>query len=199
MKGGFCLNQWLIEQGLLVLQSKPEGVVALDRCQVDWAKTRVWGGGGYYGRLFFNLAGREPMGVIQPDEYEAFRDQLIARLEALADHEGRPMGTRAFKPQDLYRRCRGVPPDLIVYLGDLDWRAVGTLGHPGLYTFANDTGPDDANHAQEGLFIHYDPQNPGQGQRPPLAIYDIAPAILAQMGVAVPNHMIGSVPDFIAS
>ena len=32
--------------------------------------------------------------------------------------------------------------------------AVGTVGgDEGLYTFDNDTGPDDANHAQHGMFI----------------------------------------------
>ena len=45
----------------------------------------------------------------------------------------------------------GVAPDLIVHFGDLLWRAVGTVGgDEGIHTFENDTGPDDANHAQTG-------------------------------------------------
>ena len=48
----------------------------------------------------------------------------------------------------------GVAPDLLVYFGDLAWRAVGTVGgEDGVHTFENDTGPDDANHAQDGLLI----------------------------------------------
>ena len=48
----------------------------------------------------------------------------------------------------------GVAPDLLVYFGDLAWRAVGTVGgDEGIHTFENDTGPDDANHAQDGLLI----------------------------------------------
>jgi predicted AlkP superfamily phosphohydrolase/phosphomutase len=74
---------------------------------------------------------------------------------------------------------------------------VGTLGHDGLYTFANDTGPDDANHAQQGLFIHCDPLRPGRGEHAPLAITDIAPSILAQMGQPIPPHMIGRPADFL--
>lgn len=196
MQGGFCLNEWLIQKGYLVVKERPGALTPLDKCEVDWARTKVWGGGGYYGRLFFNVKGREPAGVIAPGEYEALRDQLVAELQALADHEGRPMGNRAFKPQELYRACRGVPPDLIVYFGDLGWRAVGSLGHEGLYTFENDTGPDDANHAQEGLFIHMDPRRPGRGEVEPLPIYDLAPSFLSALGLAVPPDMIGKPADF---
>ena len=51
-----------------------------------------------------------------------------------------------------------MPPDLIVIFGDLYWRAVGSIGLNTLHTFENDTGPDDANHAQYGIFVYYDPK-----------------------------------------
>ena len=46
-----------------------------------------------------------------------------------------------------------MPPDLIVYFGDLHWRSVGSVGLRSLYTFENDTGPDEANHDWHGIFI----------------------------------------------
>ena len=48
---------------------------------------------------------------------------------------------------------RGVAPDLIVYFGGLYWRSVGTVGGGKIHTFENDTGPDGANHAENGLII----------------------------------------------
>ena len=57
------------------------------------------------------------------------------------------------KPQDVYPEVRGVAPDLIVYFGDLEWRSVGSVGNPSLYTYENDTGPDGANHDRDGVFI----------------------------------------------
>ena len=48
------------------------------------------------------MAGREPLGVVSPSEYEAVRQHVIDAVEAVPDDEGRPMGTRAFRPEELY-------------------------------------------------------------------------------------------------
>jgi predicted AlkP superfamily phosphohydrolase/phosphomutase len=42
----------------------------LDKAEIDWSKTKAWGGGGYYARIFFNVKGREPQGVIKPKKLE---------------------------------------------------------------------------------------------------------------------------------
>lgn len=75
--------------------------------------------------------------------------------------------------------------------GNLDWRSVGSLGWSSIYADENDTGPDDANHAQEGLFILYDPSQKGRGRVTPAQIVDIAPTVLSLMGLPVPGDMIG--------
>jgi predicted AlkP superfamily phosphohydrolase/phosphomutase len=96
-------------------------------------------------------------------------------------------------PQRLYRAVRGVAPDLIVYFGDLAWRAVGTVGGDGIFTQENDTGPDDANHAQHGLFIWHDPQRPGGGRRlDNVQIYDILPTLLRRFNMPVPAGLRGT-------
>lgn len=197
MDGGIGFNEWLIQEGYLVLKDKPEGVVPLEKCEIDWSRTRAWGGGGYYGRLFLNVKGREPQGVIEPASYERVRDALVEKLEALTDPQGRPIGTRVYKPQAIYRECRGVPPDLIVYFGDLAWRSLGSVGLGSIYTFENDTGPDDANHAQFGMFIYYDPRRRGKGRIPALHLTDIGPSLLEFLEVPIPSDMIGRVPDFV--
>ena len=82
------------------------------------------------------------------------RDELAERIAAIPDHLGRPLGTKVFRPEDVYPEINGVAPDLIVHFGDLLWRSVGTIGgDDGIHTFENDTGPDDANHAQDGMII----------------------------------------------
>jgi predicted AlkP superfamily phosphohydrolase/phosphomutase len=122
-----------------------------------------------------------------------FKLDLKAKLEALADENGKNIGTKVFFPEETYRECKGTPPDMIVYLGDLDWRSAGTIGNRAIHIFENDTGPDDANHAQEGVFIW---QNRGKGpvgEIEAVSIYDIAPSILDFYGIDVPEDMVGKV------
>ena len=199
MKGGINLNEWLIQEGYLVLKERPDGTTELEDCEIDWEHTRAWGGGGYYGRVFMNVRGREPQGIIDPSEYEGVRNELVKKLESLADPQGRPMSTRAYKPQDIYRECRGIPPDLIVYFSQLEWRALGTVGSGRVHTFENDKGPDSANHSPAGMLIYYDPRRPGRGHVSGTSLLDIAPGLMHLMGLPIPGNLAGRVPPFMLS
>jgi len=194
MDGGFAVNEWLRREGLLVLKEEPmyEGLVPFEKVEVDWEKTTAWGAGGYYARIFMNVEGRETLGKIPAAQYESARDDLKERIESIRDHEGKPMGSVVFKPEDLYQEVRNVAPDLLVYFGNLRWRSVGSFGLPDLYTFENDTGPDDANHAQNGVFVLWDPRRDHGGRYVDgLQLMDVAPTILDVMGVPVPSDMQG--------
>jgi predicted AlkP superfamily phosphohydrolase/phosphomutase len=192
MEGGVAINEWLIRRGYLVLQEPVTTPKRLEAVKIDWSRTIAWGAGGYYGRLFLNVKGREPQGVVAPEEYEATRDRLVAELEALGDHHGRPMGTRVLRPEHLYRNIRGVaPPDLFVYFGNLRWRSVGTIGTGEVHTFENDTGPDDANHAQDGLVMVAGPGIAPRGPIEGLQLMDITPTVLRLFGLPIPDDLQG--------
>ncbi len=192
MDGGICFNQWLIQEGYLVLKEPVHEVTKFSPALVDWSRTRAWGDGGYYGRLFLNVQGREPQGTVSPTEVESLRAELTTRLEALGDESGVPIGTRVFRPEHTYAAVKNVAPDLIVYFGDLHWRSVGSIGHASVWTHDNDTGPDDANHAQQGIFLMAnagDQTCGGGGRREGLSLYDVAPTVLDAFGIAAPPGM----------
>ena len=67
MMGGLCFNDWLIQEDYLTL-TEPAigGPVPIKDASIDWSRTVAWGDGGYYGRLFLNVKGREPQGVVEP-------------------------------------------------------------------------------------------------------------------------------------
>ena len=182
MEGGIGINEWLIREGYLTLKGYPEEPTRMGdlirRGLVDWSRTVAWGEGGYYGRLFLNVKGREPQGIVPPGRYEELRSELAEGLSAIPDEEGRPIGTRALRPQELYREVNGIPPDLIVYFGDLRWRSIGTVGWGRIHFHENDTGPDDANHAPHGIFIAY-PKLDERRERSILEVHDL---ILSLMG-----------------
>jgi len=93
MKGAFCINQWLAEKGYLALGGEVERGSRLQDAPVDWSRTRAWGWGGYYARVFLNVEGREPEGVIPPDKYEE-------EVEALARGDPGDKGTRGRGVED---------------------------------------------------------------------------------------------------
>jgi predicted AlkP superfamily phosphohydrolase/phosphomutase len=191
LDGGFCINEWLVRQGWLVLDSYPNGVTPFSQVSINWRETRVWSEGGYYARIFLNVKGREPHGCIDPSDYESFRDEVRARLECTTDEEGRPLGTKVFKPEEIYRDVRGIAPDLLVHFGGLAWRSVGGVGYPGVHTRTNDTGPDDCNHSMFGAFVLAGPGCPLQGEIEGAHLLDIAPTLLELAGYDVPSSMQG--------
>jgi predicted AlkP superfamily phosphohydrolase/phosphomutase len=194
MVGGICFNEWLMQKGYLRLKSSPSAVTPISRVEIDWDHTLAWADGGYYGRLFMNVRGREPSGQIDPADYEAVRSRLIQEIAAIEDPSGQNIGSVAHRPDELYRATRGVAPDLIVYFGNLDWRSVGSVGYGSIYTFDNDTGPDDANHAQHGIFMLRRPGGANGTRRlTGLRLYDVAPTILDLYGLPVPPEMHGHV------
>jgi predicted AlkP superfamily phosphohydrolase/phosphomutase len=192
MKGAFCINEWLIEEGDLVLKERPQKPETIEKLAVDWPRTKAWAWGGYYARVFLNVDGREPQGIIPAEDYEKERDALAERITNLCGPRGEKWETRIIKPQEYFPEARGEYPDLMVYFDDLYWRSAGTLGHGAKFLSENDTGPDDAVHAQEGMYILYDPRS-REGRKRDADILDIAPTILDRLGVAVPAEMRGSI------
>jgi predicted AlkP superfamily phosphohydrolase/phosphomutase len=182
----------LIEQGDLVVKARPQKPTSLDDLPIDWSKTKIWAWGGYYARIFLNVEGREPQGIIPPEDYEKERDALIERLLVLRGPAGEEWKTKVIKPQEYYQELNGEYPDLMVYFDDLYWRSAGTLGYGTKFLLENDTGPDDAVHAQEGMYILYDPKNKKKLEKD-IDILDIAPTVLDVLGIPVPEDMRGKI------
>jgi predicted AlkP superfamily phosphohydrolase/phosphomutase len=219
LMGGICINEWLRREGYLCIERQPDdtgagkqaepyernvgcstgpptrkGLISLQVAEVNWSRTVAWGSGGYHGRISINVQGREPQGVVAPADYERVRDELAAKIAAITDPDGRDIGTVVYKPQEIYKTCKNIPPDLIVHFGNLDWRSIGSLGFEDIHTFENDTGPDDANHAQQGMFLMYDPRHSlGGHELKGLDLMDVAPTVLDLMGLPVPGYMRGKV------
>ncbi len=191
LDGGFCVNEWLVREGLLVLKEKPSKPTPFSPALVDWEKTRVWSEGGYYARVFFNVEGREPSGTIRQSDYESFLQEMKGRFEALLDDRGAPMGSLVFRPREIYHNVRNVAPDLIVHFGALYWRSIGGVGYESLHLQENDTGPDDCNHAQFGAFVLSGPDLPVAGEIQGMRLLDIAPTLLELGGDPVPPTMQG--------
>jgi len=191
LDGAFALNEWLIQEGLLCLDEYPNQPAPLAVLKVNWAKTKVWSEGGYYARIFFNVAGREPQGIVPAGEYEAFQEEMKVRLQTMTDDCGRRHDSLVFKPRDIYRQVRNIAPDLIAHIDGLSWRPIGSVGHRRIAVQDNDTGPDACNHSQFGLFVLAAPNCPLRGEHDGAGLLDMAPTLLDLAGYEIPAGMQG--------
>ena len=189
MVGGICINEWLIDKGYLVLEEYPDTLTPFSELKVNWKKTKAWAFGGYYGRVFLNVRGREPDGVISEDEYRAFRDKIAEEIKDIPDEEGKKLDTKVFYPEELYEKTNNIPPDLIVYFDDLSWRSIGSVGSKSLWAHENDIGPDDANHDQYGMYL-LKSNGVNRGVRDE-DILNVAPTILKLFELKIPEDMRG--------
>lgn len=185
MKGGIAINQWLVKGGFLKFRDSYRPGTRVKGEMIDWKKTIAWAEGGYYSRIFLNVKGREPEGTVERKMYEKVRQEIIEFIKAIPDENGQEMATAVFRPEDIYPGVRKIPPDLIALLGNLDWRAIGTVGWDSMYLHRNDTGPDHANHAQYGMFVLYSKHLPFKGNIGKLKIYDVFNTIAERFDIKV--------------
>ncbi len=141
------------------------------------------------------MKGREPQGLVTVEELPALQERLVRELTALRGPDGTPLRVDVLDPKVIYREVRGDPPDLMFYFGELRWRSAGTLGHPTLFLKENDTGPDDAVHGFDGVFLLYDPRRPEGRDIGPQKILDVMPTLLHLMGEEIPPKVQGRVMD----
>ncbi|MFX1601151.1 MAG: alkaline phosphatase family protein [Promethearchaeota archaeon] len=196
MKGLICVNMALEELGLLKFKTKSKPRTRIGQADIDWDNTYAWGWGGYYARIFMNVEGREPNGIIKTEDYEKIRDEIANKLKSIKDISGNSMNTKVYKPEKLFEIVRGDAPDLMVYFDDLNWRSAGTVGYESMYLDENDTGPDDAVHDWYGVYIIYDPKKNIGKDLGVKSILDIAPTSLNILGLEVPSDMEGKIIEY---
>jgi predicted AlkP superfamily phosphohydrolase/phosphomutase len=193
MYGGICINQWLIDRGDLVLRTPVTQPTPFAQLDIDWSRTRAWGEGGYYARVFLNVAGREPHGVVTRADYAAERERLAAALRELpCPSNGPQVAHRVLAPEETYSRVNGLAPDLCAFFGDLAYRSIGSVGHGSWYVDDNDTGEDSCNHDWNGIFAIAGAGVTARGAIEGCSIYDVAPTVLDLFNMTPPDDWTGT-------
>lgn len=161
---------------------------------VDWSQTQAYSLGNY-GQIYINLKGREPFGIVSPGaEYEKIIKSIMDRLSSLRDSKtGKQISGRIYRREEIYHGpFLEEAPDLVFMPDDL------RINGFGLYQFSSNTWLEhtfdrSGGHRMDGILMLY---GPGVRQGTFLSdahITDLAPTILATMGIPVPNDMDGKV------
>lgn len=139
-----------------------------------------------YREIYINDKERYPDGLVEKDEYEKLREEIIAKLKALTHPKTKkPLFKDVIKKEDAYhgaqlRYCG----DIIIIPDEYD----ATARMPPLTL---DTTPTN-NHSQSSIFIAVGPDTK-KGKISQIKIYDFAPTILHMFGLPVLKDMDGKV------
>ncbi len=143
-----------------------------------------------------NLAGREPDGIVAPEDYEAVRDGVIAELEGLRDADtGEPVASRVARIEEVGGGpARGAMPDVVASWSRTVFpRALRTLG--GAEILVPRRERNSSSHWSTGFVLG---AGPGIAARDsgldgePGELVDLAATVFALLEVEPPAEFTGS-------
>lgn len=153
---------------------------------IDWSQTVAYSP--VVGGIYLNVKGREPKGIVLPDQYEDLRERIIADLKALQDPATQSaLDIQVYRREEIYSgpKLQSLP-DIVLYLPAYDatptWGkpAVGAKGKPG-------------GHRLYGVFVASGQDIRSGELGVEATIVDVAPTLLHLMGVPVGSDMDGQV------
>jgi predicted AlkP superfamily phosphohydrolase/phosphomutase len=167
--------------------------------RIDWSKTQAYAEG-TYGRVFLNLAGREPLGIVPRESKDRVLDEIRTKLLSLCDPKtGDPAVERVYLNEELFHGpFADQAPDLFIV-----WRAwryhVREHFSEAATVFSNPPAWQSSklrhtgNHRPDGIVILCgEVVNKGK-QIKDATIIDMAPTILYLLEASIPETMDGRV------
>jgi len=191
-KRGVNLNRWLFDNGYLVLKEGGSGGEWFDG--VDWSRTKAYALG--LAGIFLNRKGREGKGILNADEAQAVKKEIIEKLSGLRDEERDEIAiNQVFDSAEvMHGPYIKHAPDLIVGYKPgyrASWASVtGTVMED---VFTDNTKAWGGDHCMDpravpGIFFSNKKVSDDR-----ISIMDIAPTVLDLFGVSVPKYMDGKV------
>lgn len=193
LNGRINLNEWLIKEGYMSILNYPMNLTSFKDVKVDWAKTKCWSIG-YSGKLYLNMKGREPKGIIDPKDYDKLLDELTSKLKDIPDKAGAHLNTQVWIRDDLYfGPYTKFAPDLFVNFDEGRLGSSELVGHTQekIYSFDNANYPDDVAHNLRGYFAVSGPCIPKEGEIKGISLRNVAPTVLDILGLPIPENMEG--------
>lgn len=148
------------------------------------------------GGIRFNLKGREPYGGVEPDEVDALVEELRRELHALEDPEtGKPIVERVVTAQEAFGPGHhpDVPDVMVVFrtdLGQINAAQSARAGVLRLHQYGPNT-PRSGDHTVESRLWAMGPGIAPGARLEGGNVLDIAPTVLALLGVPEPEGLDG--------
>jgi len=175
----------------LVADVMPTDAIRAGTEQVDFENSTAYMRSRIELGVRLNVAGREPSGAVPEEEYESVRESLISSLTELTTPDGSPVFDAVHPCEAVYEGPYvDQAPDIVVVPNSFDTFLSGALlGEQ----FAAPSEP--WNHKRMGIIVaagaDIDPEAM-DGVQPP-RLFDVAPTVLATLGVPPSDRMDGRV------
>jgi predicted AlkP superfamily phosphohydrolase/phosphomutase len=211
----FHVDQWLSEQGWLTYESGkasvrqrlrapmqrvkkliPRSVLRRGRRAfavsriLHWQRTQAYSGRTMEHAIYINLQGREPQGIVPPEQYDDLRRRIAAALLELRDpRTGQRVVEAAYLREDLYHGAFvEEAPDLLFSLAP-GYEPTSELSGGGLFSDALMEGA--GIHQPEGIFVVLGPGVQPGVRLPEQAIQDVLPTLLYVLQAPIPTSLDG--------
>ncbi len=177
----------------IAIEYAPSGISRTANEQVDFAESEAYVRARTELGVRINLEGREPNGIIPPEEYEELRENLIRALQAIETPDGEPFfETVAPREQYFHGDELEETVDIVTIPAGFDHMLSEQLGDEDYFSPA-----EPWNHKLDGVFVAA-----GEGIDETTALerahlFDVAPTVMAAMGLPYSDRMDGSVVPIV--
>jgi predicted AlkP superfamily phosphohydrolase/phosphomutase len=186
------INAWLAEMGYLFWKEDiASNMDASWVAALDWSRTLAYCGTPSSNGITIRLAKDADSPGVPVHEYDEFRRKLIDDLYALCNESGQQVVTRVFVREEAFPGAAMLSaPDLTLELRDHGFVSIRNVT-PVVEARETPAG----THHPEGIFIAA-----GKGIKPlgmvaARSIVDVAPSLLASLGLPIPQDLDGHVPE----
>ncbi|ADB60017.1 type I phosphodiesterase/nucleotide pyrophosphatase [Haloterrigena turkmenica DSM 5511] len=177
----------------LAREYAPSGVSRTANEQVDFVNSAAYVRARTELGVRINLEGRDPNGVVPPEEYEAFREELMRKLQAVETPDGEALfETVAPRERYFHGDYADDTVDIVTIPNGFDHMISEQLRNGEYF------GPAEPwNHKLDGIFVAAGEGIDEAGSLERVHIFDVAPTVLSSMGVPYSDRMDGSVAPVV--
>ncbi len=160
---------------------------------VNWKKSLAYSHS-EIGHIFLNIKGRDPEGIIEKEEAEEIREEIIEKLKQFENpFTGKKVVTEVYKGEEIYHgKMAKDAPDIVFVPDDMSVLGKGAyqfLSNKTISESQNQTG----HHRMNGIFFAEGPNISEGSELEGAHIMDIAPTVLYLLDLPLLDSMDGKV------
>jgi len=147
-----------------------------------------------FGAIYINSKHQNPKGIVNKEEYEKLKRNIISSLLNLKDDIDRDVEVTVYDAKKIYSGNKvEYLPDIIFTVNNWSCVIVKDFKANFLYKDAPYSNRHTGSHRLNGIFLAYGPDIKNGFEAKELKIYDVAPTILHIFNVPIPKDMDGRV------